>query len=713
MSENSNNNFSENVRKQIRRRFTAVMLLFFLLLIVIFCRIIKIQFVEGSAWRALAKKQKKENVEVLPNRGNILSRDGQLMASTIPVYALYMDFQAVDQDTFFHYLNPLCRQLSRKLGDRSVYGYRQYLLKGYEKHSREYVLTKRKVTHSELREIQKFPLFIKGRFQSGLYEKKYYKREKPFGSLASRTIGDIYGEFSRGGKNGLELEYNSILMGTPGLCARQKVAGKYISVVTKEPKDGTDLLTTIDVRMQDIAETALRKELSRINAKSGSVVLMDVKTGEILAMTNLAAADSGVYVESQNFAVADKSEPGSTFKIFSMIVALEDKMLRPTDSVNTGNGIRYMYGRKMEDHNANHGGYHIITAAKSIWVSSNIGVSYLIDKAYRSNPSRFVNGLYRIGLNKPMSIEIPGAARPYIPYPKDKRRYWAKTDLPWMSIGYVTQMPPIYTLAYYNAIANNGVLMKPYLVKEFQQNGETIKKFQPTILNPKICSDATLNIIHGMLDSVVTCGTGAGVKSKVVKIAGKTGTAQISKGASGYQQGGVTYQVSFCGYFPANNPRYSCIVVVREPKKEPPAGGKQAGGVFKEIAERITALNTFLIPVRADTAKRDLPNLKSGNYILTRNLINSLNLGNCISAGEIPSGWIIPGRKGNAIELAIMKKYLNLVPDVKNMGARDAVYLLGSMGLKVRIAGKGKVVEQSLIPGALYTRGETIILRLE
>ena len=712
MPETNYNNFSENVRKQIRRRYTVVLFLFFIFVIIIFGRIIKVQFVEGPAWRELAKKQKRENVEVLPNRGNILSRNGELMASTIPIYSLYMDFQAIDQDTFFHYLDPLSKKLSQKIGDKSPYGYRQHLLRGYQKQSREYLVCKKKVTHTELKEIKQFPLFSKGRYQSGLYEKKYYRREKPFGSLASRTIGDIYGEFSKGGKNGLELKYDSLLRGAPGLCVRQKVAGKYISVITKNPVDGIDLTTTIDVKLQDIAETALAKELSRINATSGSAVLMDVKTGEILAITNLAVADSGEYHETQNFAMADQSEPGSTFKTFSMIVALEDKVVNPNDSIDTGNGVRNMYGRFMKDHNANHGGYHTITAAQSIWYSSNVGVSSFIDKAYKSNPSKYVDGLYRLGLNKPMDLEIPGSGRPYIPHPKDKNRYWSRTDLPWMSIGYVTQMPPIYTLAFYNAIANGGKLMRPYFVKSFSQNGETIKEFSPVMLNPQICSEGTLTIVREMLDSVVVHGTGAGARSKIVPIAGKTGTAQLSHGVGGYKQGGISHQVSFCGYFPADEPKYSCIVVIREPKSEYPSGGTQAGGVFREIAERIYALNTFSVPeVKPDSLKVVVPNIRSGNAKLTMTLLQELNVNDKVS-GDKSSEWVKIKTRDKRIELTEMGKYLNLVPDVRNMGARDAVYLLGSIGLNVRLLGKGKVIGQSITPGSLYNKGQTVTLTL-
>ncbi len=709
-----NTDMSDSIRKQIRRRYTVVLILFALPVIAIMWRVVQVQFVEGKAWRELAKKQLRENVEVPPNRGNIYSRDGQLMASTVPSYALYMDFQAVKADTFFHYLNPLSNQLSKLLGDRSPSGYRMHLLKGYKKQSREYLLTRLRVSHTELRTIQQFPLFKKGRNQSGLYEKKYFRREKPFGSLASRTIGDIYGEFSKGGKNGLELQYDTLLRGKPGLSVRQKVAGKYISVITKEPEDGLDLTSTIDIYKQDIVEAALRKELRRINASSGTVVLMEVATGEVLAISNLAVADSGVYNETKNFAVSDQSEPGSTFKTFSMIVALEDGLVHPNDTVETGFGRMPMYGRTMTDHNWDKGGYHTLTAAKSIWFSSNIGVSSLIDKHYKNNPSKFVDGLYRMGLNTSMNLEIPGAGRPRIPHPKDKR-YWAKTDLPWMSIGYVTQVPPIYTLAFYNAIANGGKLMKPFFVRAITKNGEEVQSFSPTVVKASICSETTLVEIRKMLDSVVVHGTGKSIKSPVVTIAGKTGTAQLSKGVSGYQSGGKSHQVSFCGYFPADNPKYSAIVVIREPKAELPSGGKQAGGVFKEIAERICAREWRVKPGEQIDSVRDIespPFVMGGRKETTKGVLSLLNVQGVRSQGG-KADWVKVELKNKRLSLIPVDVSARLVPDVRNMGARDAVYLLGTKGLFVNMSGHGKVVSQSIPPGSFYNRGQTIGLHLK
>lgn len=707
-------NISESIRKQIRRRYTVVLFLFALPVLAIFWRVVEVQFVEGKAWRELAKKQRRENVEVPPNRGNIYSRDGQLMASTVPSYALYMDFQAVQADTFFHYLNPLSNKLSVLLGDRSPAGYRSHLMNGYNKQSREYLLTKIRVSHTDLRVIQKFPLFKKGRNQSGLYEKKYFKREKPFGSLASRTIGDIYGEFAKGGKNGLELQYDTLLKGKSGLSVRQKVAGKYISVITKEPEDGVDLTSTIDIYKQDIVEAALVKELSRVNATSGTVVLMDVATGEVLAISNLAIADSGVYNETKNFAVSDQSEPGSTFKTFSMIVALEDGVVHPNDMVETGSGRMPMYGRTMTDHNWEKGGYHTITAAKSIWFSSNIGISSLIDSHYKNNPAKFVEGLYKMGFNKSLNLEIPGAGRPRIPHPNDKR-YWAKTDLPWMSIGYVTQVPPIYTLAFYNAIANNGKLMRPYFVRSISKNGENIKTFSPTVVKEAICSKSTLVEIRRMLDSVVVHGTGKAVNSHVVTIAGKTGTAQLSKGSLGYKNGGKSHQVSFCGYFPADHPKYSAIVVIREPKSELPSGGKQAGGVFREIAERICAREWRIKPGEQKDSLINLelpPSLKNGYAQATKRAVSLLNVkGITNKAGK--NKWITSEPQDKRILLSPLRVTARLVPDVIGMGARDAAFLLGTKGLYVNMDGYGMVVSQSIPPGSYYNRGQTVVLQLK
>jgi cell division protein FtsI (penicillin-binding protein 3) len=723
MSDQPNNNqLNEKIRKDIRRRYTVMVVLFFIPVLVILYNVFFIQFVEGDAWNKEAFKDRQEDRAVSANRGNILSCDGELMASTVPSYQLLMDFKSVDKDTFLHYLNPLSYQLSEKLKDKSPSEYRRYMLKGFTKQHSAWTLSRIKITYIDLMEIKKFPLFNKGRYKSGLYYKKFLQRKKPFGSLASRTIGDIYGDFGKGGKNGLELRYDSLLRGQPGRCVHRKIAGKYIDVNEVNPVDGIDLMTTIDVHFQDIAETALCRELTSINATSGTVVLMEVATGEVKAICNLGLLPSGAYGETRNFAVSDQSEPGSTFKIFSMMVGLEDGLIHPDDPVDTQQGCVKIHGRNMNDHNKDKNGYGLIDAKKSIWNSSNIGVSLLIEKHYRQDEMKFVNGLRRLGFDRPMNLEIPGAGKPRIPYPGCPG--WSKVSLPWMSIGYVATIPPIYTLAMYNGIANNGKLIRPFFVKGFYRNGKMLQEFQTTVLKEKMCSDRTLSQIRAMLDSVVSCGTGKAASSLVVSIAGKTGTAQIAKGILGYRGGGVSHQVSFCGFFPADRPKYSAIVVIREPKIGYASGGKMAGGVFKEMAEKIYAREFRLqpgkkMPIDQQTKPDSLrtpallyPVTKGGQTQNLTTVLKALNVPCLMSTGH-GSLWVEARSNDSGVLLTSKEITERLVPDVLHMGARDAVYLLGKMGMNVTLSGRGKVISQSLSPGSFILKGQRIELILE
>jgi len=421
-----NNQQNEEIRKEIRNRYTILVVLFVIPVLVILYNVAKIQFVEGKSWNKEAFKDRQENRDVPANRGNILSCDGQLMASTVPSYTLLMDFKTVDEDTLMKYLLPLSSHLAEKLKDKSSFQYQQHLLKGLHKQSSAWPVSHVKINYLDLKEIYKFPLFSKGQYKSGLYVRKYLQRKKPFGSLASRTIGDIYGDFAKGGKNGLELKYDTLLKGISGKCVHRKIAGKYMDVNEVNPIDGIDLVTTIDVTMQDIAETALRRELNRIHGSSGTVMLMEVATGEVKAISNLGLTTSGEYAETKNFAVSDQSEPGSTFKTFSMMVGLEDGYIHPDDPVDAEGGVVVMYKQFMRDHNADKGGYGMISAKKAIWVSSNIGVSKLIDRYYHSQPTKFIDGLKRLGLFDKMKIEIPGSASPRIPFPGCKFRLFIR-----------------------------------------------------------------------------------------------------------------------------------------------------------------------------------------------------------------------------------------------------------------------------------------------
>ena len=686
-------------------------------------------FVEKEKWLKVAEEQKRPNRLILPGRGNIYSADGKLMATSVPRYYMYMDFKADvfetkttkwnGRDTFLNSktngVDSLAVYLSRKLKDRTPAGYKAYLLRGLKSKSRQYPIFAGKVSYSDLKEIQKFPFLRLGRFRSGFYTKEMVQRQKPFGSLASRTIGDIYGEIEEGGltkgKNGLELQYDSLLRGEAGLSSVRRLGGGWTNVVEVEPTDGCDIKTTIDIHIQDITEKSLVDKLREIDAESGTAVVMEVATGEVKAITNMARIREGVYAETKNHAVADETEPGSTFKVASIMVALDDGVCAPSDTVDVGNGVFMYKGARMTDHNLNRGGYGRISVEQAIWYSSNIGVAKTILKGYENNPRKFVEGLYRIGMNADLRLEIPGSGRAKIRMPGDTLNYWSKTTLPWMSFGYETQIPPIYTLAFYNAIANGGKMMRPIFTKEIIKDGKTIQHFSPEVIKESICSDSTLAIIRDMLLGVVEKGTGKAVHSDIIRIAGKTGTAQIASGGV-YRTSG--HQVAFCGYFPADNPKYSCIVVIRRPRIGYPSGGTMSGGVVKAVAEKIYA-SYMLYDVREmerDSLAVPLPQVKGGNREAVESVLDELDIPT--DADSLETIWTFArlSQDSTKIELRNLEIHDGTVPRVIGMGAKDAVYLMEKAGLRVSLSGVGRVVSQSVSPGGKVHKGQTVLLTL-
>ncbi|MDL2224388.1 transpeptidase family protein [Bacteroidales bacterium OttesenSCG-928-M06] len=693
-------------------------------------------FADGEAWRKLGEKQIRPNVKVDALRGDIYSANYELMATTETRHRLYIDFWAdgVRGDTLKKYVRPLAVELNKMFPQRTTAYYENHIMKGWQmreqeanrikvgekkvvKKSREYRLLDNEVNYVQWKEIRKMPYFEKGIYKSGLYKRDFVSRTKPYGTLASRTIGDIYGEFDKGGKNGLEAHYDSLLRGEPGVSTRRKINGRFISVPDVKPINGKDIISTIDIHIQDVTEKALLNKLKEIDAESGTAVVMEVATGEVKAITNMGRIREGVWGETKNYAVSDLSEPGSTFKVVSMMVALEDGLVHPEDSVDTGNGVVQLAGQTLRDHNAHRGGYGMITAAKSIRYSSNIGVAKLITQAYGDKPEKYVEGIYKIGFNQDMELEIPGYGVPRIRHPKDeKAQYWSRSTLPWMSFGYETQIPPIYTLTFFNAIANNGKLVKPMFVKEVREDGKVIEKKKTQVINEQICSKTTLAAIRQMLDDVVNTqdGTGKPARSDKVRTAGKTGTAQLSQGAAGYKAAGLSHQVSFCGYFPSDNPKYSMIVVIRKPRIGLPSGGSMCGSVFKNIAEEVYAkkmvYNDKSFPV--DTIHPLVPIIKSG--LAESSLLALNNLKVSYVNNQVSSEWITSDLLDDS-KLILKDKELNkeVIPNVKGMGAKDAVYALESLGLMVNIVGRGSVVTQSIAPGARIVKGQTVTLQLK
>lgn len=709
-----------DIRKNIVLRFGVVYVIICLSFLLVIYKIIVIQTIERHNWLALASKNVKADIVVKPNRGNIYACDGRLMASSIPTYYIYMDTRVPalhekEGKLFKSNVDSLAIYLSSFFHDKTPLEYRKMLKNAYRNKVGELQLYPNRISYAELKQLKKLPLFRLGRNKSGLITKELFTRVKPFGSLASRTIGDIYADESMGGKNGIEKRFNTYLLGTPGISIRQKVANTYMETVQVEPIDGMDITTTIDVDLQDIAEKALIDSLRSFDAGSGYVILMEVHSGEVKAIVNMQQNADKSYTENKNGAVSDMVEPGSTFKVASLMVALDAGKVKITDYIETGNGIYPFANRLMKDHNASKGGYGRITLAEAIHASSNIGISRAIVNAYGHNPSEFVEGLYDMKLNEPLNLEIPGAASPRIRHPHDKSAYWSATTLPWMSIGYESQIPPIYTLAFYNAIANNGKYIRPFFVKSITKNGQIVKSFETETIKESICKPTTLSDIKTVLLGVMEepKGTAHNVRSKYVRIAGKTGTAQISKGALGYKGGGTTHQVSFCGYFPADDPQYTCIVVIREPRKGYPSGGKMAGSVFKNVAERTMALKSHR---KALTYERDTvtnfpmkPFVKVGYYKALLTVMTDLQLPISVNSSD----WVKSFSDDKQIRVESVSVPINVVPDLLGMGAKDAVYLAERLGLNVQVEGRGKVVSQTIKPGTLVQRGSRILISFQ
>ena len=710
--------------KNIMPRYFFIAVVFTLIGVAIIGKASYIMTAEKDYWMEVAARQKKDSVRVKPNRGNILSCDGQLMASSIPEFRIYMDFQAggLKKDTMWNdSVDLICEGLHRIFPTKTAAEFKEHLEKGHKKMSRYWPIWPRRIDYNTFCEVRKLPLFRLSRNTSGLGYEEFNARQRPFGSLAQRTVGDMFGAKDTA-RCGLELSYDSILRGTIGLTQRRKVLNKFMSIPLTPPVDGADIVTTIDVYMQDLAERAVIDELKEINGDLGVAVLMEVKTGDVKAIVNMTRCADGQYREVKNNAVADLREPGSVFKTASMLVALDDGVVDTTYKVDTGSGIYNMHGRDMKDHNWRRGGYQVISLPRILEVSSNIGVSRIIDDFYGAHPEKFVEGIYRTGLASDLRLPLVGSTSPRIRMPKKNARgqyvNWSKTALPWMSIGYETQIPPISTVTFYNAIANDGIMMRPRFVKQVVKNGEVLAEFPPErVMDRPIAKLSTVKTMQTILEHVVSQGLGRKAGSPLFKVAGKTGTAQIAEDGAGYKSGAVKYWLSFAGYFPADNPRYSCIVCL---KKEglPASGGGMSGLVFHHIAEGVMARHLrFDVSDARDTLSILIPDVKNGDVLAADYVLQQLGIKtDCRWSGSYVSGnpiWGRAQRSDNAVELSQMEHNSGVVPDVTGMGARDAVYLIERLGMKVKLHGRGKVVSQSYAAGRPVVPGGVCELNLD
>ena len=705
-------------------RYFFVILLMALIGVAIVVKAGITMFAERQYWQDVADRFVKENVTVKPNRGNIISSDGKLMASSLPEYRIYMDFMSGEKDEkrrkkdqarrdsiLTANMDSICIGLHKIFPDKSAQ-FKAHLKKGRQAKSRNYLIYPKRISYIQYKEVKRLPVFCLNRYKGGFKELAYNQRKKPFGSLAARTLGDVYADTAKGARNGIELAFDTILKGRDGLTHRQKVMNKYLNIVDVPPVDGCDLISTIDVGMQDICEKALVDKLKELNAFVGVVVLMEVATGEVKAIVNMTKGKDGNYYEMRNNAISDMLEPGSTFKTASIMVALEDGKITPDYVVDTGNGQMPMHGRVMKDWNWRRGGYGKLTVTEILEVSSNVGTSYIIDHFYGSNPQKYIDGLRRMSIDQPLHLQIAGEGKPNIRGPKE-RSYFSKTALPWMSIGYETQVPPLNILTFYNAIANNGVSIRPKFVKAAVKDGEIVKEYPTEVINPKICSDKTLAQIREILQKVVGEGLAKPAGSKQFHVSGKTGTAQISQGAAGYKAGVTNYLVSFCGYFPSEAPKYSMIVSIQKPGPTA-SGGLMAGSVFSKIAERVYAKDLRLPLTSAiDTNTVVIPHVKAGEMRQTQRVLEELNIN---IQGKIADSrkevWGSTHAAPQAVVLESRGIMQNFVPSVIGMGAKDAVYLLESKGLKVNLVGVGKVKSQSIANGTIIRKGQTITLTM-
>jgi len=651
-------------------------------------------------------------------RGNIFSVDMSLLATSVPEYELHMDMLAggiADDDVFDEKVDSLAMKLSEKFGDRSPKEYSR-ILRDARKDGSRYQLIRRKVSYQDLKVIRKFPIFNMGKYKGGLIVVEQNKRVLPFKSLAARTIG--YKNENVKNAVGLEGAYASYINGESGKRLMQRIAGGVWMPVNNgeeeiAPKEGADIISTIDVNYQDVAQDALKNQLIKTQADHGCVVLMEVATGEIRAIANFTRTKDGDYQEKLNYAISDANDPGSTFKLASYMTAFDQHKIDTNTLVDAQNGTYDMYykGKLLKTFKDAESGNYVITAKRAFEESSNVAVVKFISSHYADNPRQFTDNLRNnLHLNDKLMLQIPGEAAPVVKDPS--YRSWSKLTLPQMAYGYEMRMTPLQMLTLYNSVANNGKMIAPILVKEIRRLGNTVEQFQARVINEKVCSDATLGKMKSMLEGVVLEGTGKNViKNPLYSVAGKTGTAQIANGSSGY---GVkkTYQASFCGYFPANHPKYAMIVVINHPTQGSYLAALVAGPVFREIADRVYASD---LDINQSTQTRfvgntNLPQIKQGNTKALKQVYAKLGV-NPLYASTNAAGNGVDTSNGIPYQEVGYKS--GVVPSVTGMGLSDALYLLGNAGYKVVARGSGSVISQSVTGGSIIPKGSKITIELQ
>jgi len=694
-----------SLKKDILLRTSLVYLGILLVGLLILGKTLQLQVFEKDKWEQ-QENSTIRHMEIAPNRGNIYSSDDRLLAVSVPIYEIRMDFrsESFTREVFDAGVDELSKSLAGLFQDKHWTEYKRSLVRAREDGNR-YYLVKRDVSYTQLQKVKEFPIFRLGRYKGGVRYVQQHKRERPYNWLAKRTVGYIYEGDYRGGV-GLERAYDDELMGVEGYRLERKVRGDIWLPIKDakeiEPKDGYDIVSTLDVDLQDVAENALYRQLRDNEADHGSVVLMEVETGHVKAIANLSRNEEGYYEEDYNYAIGESTEPGSTFKLASMIALLEDGYVQPGDWVDVENGITKYYDLRVEDSSEEEGE---ITVQRAFEVSSNVGITKLVYEHYKDKPEKFVDRLYEMGLNQKLGIEIKGEGTPYIKYTDDK--LWSGVSLPAMAYGYELQMTPLQILALYNAVANGGRKVKPMFVKEIRSHGKVVKRFGTEVLDQHICSKETLENIKVMLEGVVENGTAENLANSHYKIAGKTGTSKVALTNQGYSN---LYQASFVGYFPADSPKYSCIVVVNAPSQDIYYGNVVAGPIFRDITDRIYVREYEWhkeAPVMVEE-NVEAPYSKSGSGEALASTFKYLNLP--LDLQETDSDWVSTKSTKEVVRATSRPIHPALAPNVVDMGLKDALYLMESKGFRVEADGRGTVRQQSVLPGSKIDKGSVVVL---
>lgn len=711
-------NTKSNTRKAILFRTIVVFSGMIVFALFVGYSLVKIQFVEGAKWRALADSLSTKVFSIEAVRGNIFDCKGNLLATSLPIYDVRIDAQSpafMDEELFLSNIDSLSFGLAEIFKDKPARFYKDLLVRT-KKAGNRYFLFKRKISYNQLQAMRKLPLFRLGKYKGGMMVNERTRREKPFGMLAERTIG--FKQEEGAVRVGLEGYFDKQLGGKSGKRVMQRIAGgTYVPIDDElmiDAQQGKDIVTTIDINLQDVAEQALYANLIENDADYGTTILMEVATGEIKAIANLTRVTEGVYQEKYNYAVGESVEPGSTFKLISALALLADGYMTPKDKVDTEGGQMRFCNLTMKD---SHLGSGVISFQEAFEQSSNVAFAKLMQKHYSKNPEQLYNHYKNLGITEKLDFQLAGVGKPVVKGPNSKS--WSCTSLPYMAIGYELMLTPLQILTVYNTIANNGVFVKPILVKRIEQAGKVIQDFPSEVLNPSVCSSEVAKQLQAMMEGVVLRGTASSLRSNFYSYAGKTGTAVIANKGRGYLEGGgKSYRASFCGYFPAENPKYSCVVLISRPRKENYYASKVALPVFKEIADKVyaSALNLHReLKFTHKVFSSDLPQIALADKNDVKQVLDQVKLSSHFHQDSIhpdETEWINGVVQDQSIALEPTLVSGSVMPDVRGMGARDAMYLLEKKGVKVELKGFGRVRRQSVLPGSKLSKNQLIQLHL-